>query len=124
MGWSRLDRPGAEALLGNRLSDLFRLPDGTLDGARSADLPLWDLAAKIERKPLYQLLGARGSRAVELYDGSVYIDDLKAGDEEAVEIFREEVRCGREYGYRNFKIKIGRGHSGCPSWKVWSVTSW
>lgn len=109
VGWSNIDRPGAEALLGRRVSDLFSLPDGALDGGRSVDLPLWDLAAKIEGKPLYELLGARGSRTVELYDGSIYIDDLEAGDEEAVEIFRGEVQCGKEYGYRNFKIKIGRG---------------
>ena len=43
VGWSRLDRLGAEALLGRRLNDLFRLPEGTLDRGRSADLPLWDL---------------------------------------------------------------------------------
>ena len=72
------------------------------------------LAAKIEGKPLYQLLGARGSQMVELYDGSIYIDDLEADDDEAVEIFREEVRTGREYGYRNFKIKIGRGAQWMP----------
>ena len=79
------------------------------------DLPLWDLAARLEGVPLYRLLGARGSRAVELYDGSIYIDDLDAGDAEAQEIFREEVRTGHRYGYRNFKIKIGRGARWMPT---------
>ena len=79
------------------------------------DLPLWDLAARLRGVPLYRLLGARGSRAVELYDGSIYIDDLDADDAEAQEIFREEVRTGHRYGYRNFKIKIGRGARWMPT---------
>ena len=41
------------------------------------DLVLWDLAARLMDLPLYRLLGARGSRTVELYDGSIYIDDLE-----------------------------------------------
>ena len=114
VGWSRIDREGAEQLLGKRVDDLFRLPSGCLEAGRAADLCLWDLAAKLSDLPLYKLLGARGSREVELYDGSVYIDDLKASDAEAVEIFREEVRTGHEYGYRNFKIKIGRGARWMP----------
>ena len=48
--------------------------------AAAIDLPLWDLAAKRERVPLYRLLGGRGRRAVELYDSSIYIDDLRAND--------------------------------------------
>lgn len=115
VGWSRIDRKNAEELLGKRVSDLFRLPDGALEAGRLVDLPLWDLAAKMERKPLYQLLGAHGAREIELYDSTIYIDDLKATDKEAVEIFRDEVQCGRDYGYRNFKIKIGRGARWMPT---------
>ena len=115
VGWSNIDRTGAEGLLGRRVSDLFRLPDGALETGRPVDLPLWDLAAKMEGKPLYQLLGARGSRNVELYDSTIYIDDLEANDEEAVEIFRDEVQCGKDYGYLNFKIKIGRGARWMPT---------
>ena len=79
------------------------------------DLPLWDLAARLEGVPLYRLLGARGDRAVELYDGSVYIDDRDADDVRAREIFQEEVATGHRYGYRNFKIKIGRGARWMPT---------
>ena len=120
VGWARLERDGAEALVGRRLGELFRLPTGTLPtgslaGGAAIDLPLWDLAAKLEGVPLYRLLGARGNRAVELYDGSVYIDDLDADDEAAREIFREEVATGHRFGYRNFKIKIGRGARWMPT---------
>ena len=109
VGWSGISRVGAEGLLGKTVEEVFRLPEGSLEAGRAIDLPLWDLAAKQAGLPLYRLLGARGSREVELYDGSIYIDDLEASDAEAVRIFREEVRTGHEYGYRNFKIKIGRG---------------
>ena len=130
VGWSRLERDGAEALVGRSLGELFRIsestvpggtvpggtrPDGALAAGAAIDLPLWDLAARLEGVPLYRLLGARGSREVELYDGSVYIDDLDADDARAREIFREEVATGHRYGYRNFKIKIGRGARWMPT---------
>ena len=114
VGWSSLDRDRAEALLGVRPSDLFDLPGGSTGDGEAIDLPLWDLAARCEGVPLYRLLGARGSREVELYDGSIYIDDLGVSDSEARRIFHEEVRTGHEYGYRNFKIKIGRGARWMP----------
>ena len=115
VGWSRLERADAESLLGRRLGELFRLPEGSLGEGVAVDLPLWDLAARLQGVPLFRLLGARGSRAVELYDGSIYIDDLDADDAQAREIFREEVRTGHRYGYRNFKIKIGRGARWMPT---------
>lgn len=115
VGWSKLPQVQAESLLGRRLGELFRLPEGSLPAGAALDLPLWDLAARLQGVPLYRLLGARGSRAVELYDGSIYIDDLNAGDAAAQEIFREEVRTGQRYGYRNFKIKIGRGARWMPT---------
>ena len=52
---------------------------------------------------------------MELYDGSIYIDDLEASDAEAVRIFHEEVHTGQAFGYRNFKIKIGRGARWMPT---------
>ncbi len=114
IGWSPLDRGHAEALLGKRPSDLFELPLGSNGAGAAIDLPLWDLAARCEGVPLYQLLGARGSREVELYDGSIYIDDLGVSDDKARRIFHEEVRTGHDYGYSNFKIKIGRGARWMP----------
>ncbi len=114
VGWSRVDREGAGAFLGKRLAEVFELPKGCLEAGEVIDLPLWDLVAKLSGQPLYQLLGARGSREVEVYDGSVYIDDEEATDEEAVEIFKDEVKTGHDYGYKNFKIKIGRGARWMP----------
>lgn len=114
VGWSPLERPAAEGLLGRPMSELFRPPIGALARGLVVDLPLWDLVAKLEGQPLYRYLGARGNRQVELYDGSIYLDDLDAGDDETREIFRDEVHSGHDYGYRNFKIKIGRGARWMP----------
>ena len=116
LGWSRIGEAEARALLGKEIGDLFQLPDGCLPAGRNLDLPLWDLVARMMDLPLYRLLGARGKRAVEVYDGSVYIDDLEATDEEQVkDIFRGEVATGHEHGYLHFKIKVGRGARWMPT---------
>lgn len=109
IGWSRLERDGAGRLLGARLGDLFRLPEGCTEPGRAVDLPLWDLVARCEGQPLFRLLGGRGSREVDVYDGSIYIDDIGLTDAQAVELYRDEVRVGREAGFRHFKVKVGRG---------------
>ncbi|NLD74896.1 MAG: hypothetical protein GX649_19525, partial [Chloroflexi bacterium] len=115
IGHSRLSREGAEALVGRSLNDLFRLPDGCTEAGRPVDLPLWDLAARMAGLPLYRLLGGRGSREVEVYDGSIYIDDVGKSDEEAVAIYREEVAVGQAHGFRHFKVKVGRGAYWMPT---------
>ena len=109
LGWSSVDEATARQLLGARLGDLFQLPEGSLARGEPIDLPLWDLVARLLDMPLYRLLGARGSRTVEVYDASIYIDDLELDDDAARALFSEEVASGREYGYRDFKIKVGRG---------------
>jgi L-alanine-DL-glutamate epimerase-like enolase superfamily enzyme len=115
LGWSRIDEEEAQSLLGKEISELFQIPDGSLEIGRNLDLPLWDLVARMMDLPLYRLLGARGKRQVEIYDGSVYIDELEAENEDQVkDIFREEVATGHEHGYLNFKIKIGRGARWMP----------
>jgi L-rhamnonate dehydratase len=114
VGWSRLQRSQAESLVGETLGDLFDLTTGANERGEIIDLPLWDLAAKLQNLPLYRLLGARGDRHVELYDGSIYIDDIAATDDQALSIFRAEVQCGHDFGFKNFKIKIGRGARWMP----------
>lgn len=113
IGWSRIDREAAQGLIGADIASLIN-QSGTSEAGLSVDIPLWDLVARQSNLPLYRLLGARGQNEVELYDGSVYIDDLDATDEEAVAIFREEVATGNRFGYHNFKIKIGRGARWMP----------
>ena len=74
------------------------------------DMPLWDLAGKVLRKPVYELLGGRGPERVPVYDGSIYFADLLpqyAGRWE--DRFKEEVDLARKQGHRAVKVKIGRG---------------
>ena len=109
IGWSSMDEAEALPLLGQELGRLFTLPEGCTEMGKPLDLVFWDLYARMAGMPLYRLLGSRGSREVELYDGSIYIDDLEADDDQARAIFAGVVRAGWDSGYRNFKIKIGRG---------------
>ena len=109
LGWSGLTEDEGLTLLGRTIGDLFALPEGCREAGRPVDLPLWDLVARLLDMPLYRLLGARGSRRVPAYDGSIYIDDLELDDEAARLLFADEVADGREHGYEHFKIKVGRG---------------
>ena len=114
VGYGPVQEEEARSLIGRHVDELFQLPQGSSEAGRNIDIPLWDLAAKMAGEPLYQLLGARGSREVELYDGSIYIDDLDLSDDEAVSLYGDQVRSGQEYGFINFKIKIGRGARWMP----------
>jgi L-rhamnonate dehydratase len=109
LGWSPLNEEQARLLLGRPLHELFRLPDGSSQDGHIVDLPLWDLVARLMELPLFRLLGARGKRRVELYDASIYIDDLELDDSQAADLLTAEVESGLEHGYRNFKLKVGRG---------------
>lgn len=109
IGWSTIELEQARQLLDRPLAELFVIPDGCTQAGKSIDLPLWDLIARGMDLPLYKLLGARGNRQVELYDGSIYIDDLESSNAQVKDIFEAEVQNGQEHGFRNFKIKVGRG---------------
>jgi len=115
IGWSRLRRDQAETVLGMSLGELFHLPEGCTRAGRIIDPVLWDLAARMQGRPLYRVIGEpRGSREVEVYDGSIYFDDFGADDAEAARILTREVESGLAAGYLNFKVKIGRGARWMP----------
>lgn len=71
LGWSNIRFDQAENLIGRELRECFQWPDGVLEPGRCMDLPLWDLVARAMELPLYRLLGGRGRRRVEIYDGSI-----------------------------------------------------
>jgi L-rhamnonate dehydratase len=129
-GPARLAREQAEKLLGLRVSDVLA-PAGVAEGLRprpadgdawlSAEFPLLDLAGRRSGKPVFRLasewLGASAPSTlrVEVYDTSLYIDDLGiADDAEAAELIAAEAREGYERGHRAFKIKVGRGARHLP----------
>lgn len=77
-------------------------------GART--MVLWDLAGKVLKWPVYELLGATKPGKVPVYDGSIYMSDLMPRYSSSwKDRFKEEIDMGMEAGHRAFKIKIGRG---------------
>jgi L-alanine-DL-glutamate epimerase-like enolase superfamily enzyme len=78
-------------------------------------MPLWDLAGKVLKQPVYRLLGGRGPEKPATYDASIYFADLLpefAGNWQ--DRFRAEIEMGLKLGHRAFKIKIGRGSKWMP----------
>lgn len=105
------DRKSLSALLGKNPFEGFdpasrriRSPLG------SRTMVLWDLAGKLLKKPVYQLLGSAKGGKVPVYDGSIYFADLLPQYAARwQDRFKEEVDMGLAAGHRAFKIKIGRG---------------
>jgi len=85
-------------------------PGGHGDRAVAAavvDMAVWDAVAKIEEKPLWQLLserfnGGRHNDRVLVYPGGGYYYPGKE-----IEQLQAEMRAYREQGYRIVKMKIG-----------------
>jgi len=117
LGHCRAPQEAVAALLGRNPLDSFadaelaiRSPLG------AATMPLWDLVGKVLGKPVYQLLGAKGSERIPVYDGSIYFADLLP--EHAArwqDRFKEEIDIGLARGHRAFKIKVGRGAKWMPA---------
>jgi L-alanine-DL-glutamate epimerase-like enolase superfamily enzyme len=78
-------------------------------------MPLWDLAGKLLKQPVYKLLGGRGPEKIASYDASIYFADLLPQFADRwQERFRAEIDMGLKMGHRAFKIKIGRGGKWMP----------
>ncbi len=105
-----LERFGS--IKGRKLSELIDPYNGVTDETLQVfDFSLFDLAGRVLRKPVYQLLGARKPMLFPCYSGMIYFDDLEPSDNPAgVGKIIEECRWDYNYGYRQFKLKIGRGY--------------
>lgn len=98
-------------LLGKNPFEEFDLASRKMPGPLgSRTMVLWDLAGKMLKRPVYQLLGGTKGGKVPVYDGSIYFSDLipqyaaKWQDR-----FKEEIDLSMQAGHRALKIKIGRG---------------
>ncbi|MEN1679741.1 MAG: enolase C-terminal domain-like protein [Planctomycetota bacterium] len=114
-GWG-LAHPGAggqaERVQGKTVSELIDPTWGIADGVpQSFDFALHDLAGVILGQPVYKLLGAAGPRKVPCYSGMIYFDELEPEDNPAG-FDRVLANCewDLDYGYRQLKVKIGRGN--------------
>ncbi len=115
-GACHASRDQLQALIGQRLGDLFAAPYGASETGAVIEFPLWDLMGKEAASPVYRFAaGTIGKTVTEpllvpCYDTSLYIDDLEiASDVEAADLIAGEARDGLAAGHRAFKIKIGRG---------------
>jgi L-alanine-DL-glutamate epimerase-like enolase superfamily enzyme len=112
LGNCRAGEESVARLLGKNPFDFYRPGDYRMEGPLGAGtMPLWDLAGKVLKKPVYELLGGGGRHPVPVYDGSIYFADLLPQYEANwPDRFREEIDMGMEIGHRAFKVKIGRGN--------------
>jgi L-alanine-DL-glutamate epimerase-like enolase superfamily enzyme len=117
-GWGLVEGPPGDVgrVEGRPLSELIDPAVGVLDEAdRWLDIALHDLLGVVLDAPVHALLGGHGSADVQLYDGAIYFDDLDP--EEAprgIDVLLEECRADAALGYRDFKLKIGRGNLWLP----------
>ena len=102
----------AERLRGRRLSDVFDPAAGVwADHLLDLDAPLHDLAGVVLGVPVWKMLGAGRPFVTKVYSGMIYFDDLDPPDDPAgIDAVLENCRRDHEYGYRQFKVKVGRGH--------------
>lgn len=116
LGNCRAPQAAAAQLLGKNPLYLHNGEERTFSGPLGAGtMPLWDLAGKMLKQPVYQILGNRGPEKVPVYDGSIYFADLLPQyTDKWQDRFREEMDMGLKLGHRGFKIKIGRGGKWMP----------
>ncbi|NQD69777.1 mandelate racemase/muconate lactonizing protein [Sphingobacterium shayense] len=122
MGWASLrgSKRDAESIasdmLGKKVSEVFAVNSGiSEDRYIPFDIALHDLAGVILQKPVYQLLGREKPFITDYYSGMIYFDDLEPKDKPAgIDRILEECKYDYGVGYRQFKLKIGRGHKWMP----------
>ena len=122
-GWSSISKEEARGLVGSSLGDLFQTTPELGPGKnvrepfRALEYPLWDLAAKLQGKPVYALVGGSCQEPyrVRCYDTTLLIDDLHLeDDDEAAHFIASWAQEGYDRGHRAFKIKVGRGAMHLP----------
>jgi len=118
-GWSSSRGGGEEddaKLVGMKISELFDVSTGITEASPWwLDRVLHDLAASILRMPVWRMIGAAGPRAVPIYSGAIYMEDVMP-PEAPRGIPAVLAACKQDYdaGYRAFKLKIGRGFKRMP----------
>jgi len=116
MGWglSHSEAAGSiQQIVGKSVADLVSPEAGIVKGLNvfHFDFALFDLMGVILKKPVYQLLGAKGTKETPVYSGMIYIDELAIKDDNTRTLDTIMNNCAWDYnyGYRQFKVKIGRG---------------
>lgn len=118
MGWGELGGNPKDLeklrglVVGKPISEIFTSTIGTtLRDAQPLDIALHDLAGVILGQPVWKLLGAEKPHLYPVYSGMVYFDDLDPKDKPAgIAQVLKNCAADRELGYRQLKVKIGRGN--------------
>lgn len=121
-GWGQFEQgnPDFEAIAagirGRKLSELVTIGNGIVpDVNRVFDMPLHDLAGIVLNKPVYQLLGRKNPVTPKCYSGMIYFDELEPQNQaKGIDAILEECQWDYDYGYRQLKLKIGRGNMWMP----------
>ena len=110
------DRTLKVFLEGARLSDVFSVEKGVCHKALTgADMALHDLAGQILSMPVTRLLDPNSTMQAPVYDGGIYMNDLLVSEDKGIDVILRGCRQDYQMGYRDFKIKIGRGRN----WMGW-----
>jgi L-alanine-DL-glutamate epimerase-like enolase superfamily enzyme len=115
--WGRSAEEASGQLVGKKVSEVFAPELGLLDPKGAyADIALYDLAGKILNKPVYELMGASQPETTVCYSGMIYFDDLTPFYNQPMgpDIILKECQFDYDLGYRQFKLKIGRGNKWMP----------
>lgn len=106
-----------EKILGKTVDQVFDPNSGILSADLSTfDFALHDLAGKIMGIPCYKMFGNKGVNPVPVYDTLIYFDDISPDRKPGgLQKILDECRDGYNYGYRGFKLKIGRA----PKFMEW-----
>jgi L-alanine-DL-glutamate epimerase-like enolase superfamily enzyme len=115
-GWGLVNLGGKkeeavrEEAMGKTVTDLVDPEYGIREQVSPAlDFALHDLAGIILNKPVYELLGAEGSKEYPVYSGMIYFDELDPEESPAgIDKVLENCQWDYDYGYRQLKVKIGR----------------
>jgi D-galactarolactone cycloisomerase len=97
-------------LIGKSVSELISPDTGILPGVRiEFDLALHDLIGVILNKPVYEIMGSKGTKETPIYSGMIYFDEMEPKENPAgIQQVLDNCSWDVEYGYRQLKVKIGR----------------
>lgn len=121
-GWGAVESSRKEVeqlrdlIAGQPLNSLFAAGKGILKPElKPLDIALHDLAGVILKMPVWKMLGSNQPKLYPVYSGMVYFDDLDP-EEKPAGIDQVLRNCAEDHklGYRQLKIKIGRGNKWMP----------
>ncbi|MEM9478453.1 MAG: enolase C-terminal domain-like protein [Verrucomicrobiota bacterium] len=101
-----------QLIVGKTVDQLIDPASGIRSSAlRAADFALHDLAGNILSQPVWKMMGAESPKLTKIYSGMIYFDDLDPEENPAgIDKVLENCQWDYDYGYRQFKVKIGRGN--------------